>query len=122
MASAQSRYSASRKPVNRVGLILLAFVTNPVLAVGVAALMGSSLVVFGAIWESTLQEMVPVEVLERVSSVDMLGSFTLLPLGFLAVGWGVERIGVVDSLLVCRAGVVSLTWAGLAVREVRELR
>lgn len=108
--------------MNRVGLILLAFVTNPVLAVGVAALMGSSLVVFGAIWESTLQEMVPVEVLERVSSVDMLGSFTLLPLGFLAVGWGVERIGVVDSLLVCRAGVVSLTWAGLAVREVRELR
>lgn len=105
-----------------IGLILLAFVQNPVLAVAVAVLMGASLVVFGVIWESTLQEMVPLEALGRVASVDMLGSFALLPLGFLAVGWVVERVGVVDSLLVCGGGVVLLALIGLGVREIRELR
>lgn len=106
------------------GLCLIAFSLVPTLwmAVAVAAINGASIVVFGVIWESTLQALVPTDALGRVASVDMLGSFALLPVGFIVVGALVERIGVTDALLVCGASTVLLATLGLLAPAVRNLR
>lgn len=105
-----------------LALLGLALAPHPAVAVALAMLMGGSLVVFGVIWESTVQELVPLEALGRVHSVDMLGSFALLPLGFLAVGWLATHLGVTPSLLICGGAVVLLAGTGLLVPGVRNLR
>lgn len=45
-------------------------------------------------WVSALQEKIPPGLLGRVSSVDYLGSYLLLPVGFSTGGWAIERFGV----------------------------
>ena len=53
----------------------------------VGALMsGASVAIFSLIWTNTLQELVPCERLGHVVSIDMLGSFVLLPVGFGVAG------------------------------------
>ena len=60
----------------------------------VAALInGAALEAVGLAWTNLLQELVPLDKLGRVSSIDMLGSFVLLPIGFALTGWAVEAIG-----------------------------
>lgn len=60
----------------------------------VAALInGAALEAVGLAWTNLMQELVPLEKLGRVSSIDMLGSFVLLPIGFALTGWTVETIG-----------------------------
>jgi DHA3 family tetracycline resistance protein-like MFS transporter len=49
--------------------------------------------VMGLIWTHSLQEMVPRDLLGRVSSIDALGSFVLMPIGFAAAGWATELLG-----------------------------
>ncbi len=49
--------------------------------------------------------MVPPEKMGRVSSVDMLGSFVLLPIGFVLTGFLVDQIGVTTVFLA--AGLIS---------------
>ncbi len=106
------------------GLCLIALALSPTLPIAViaAALMGASIVVFGVVWESTLQELVPTEALGRVASVDMLGSFALLPVGFIVVGALAERIGFTDALLACGASTTILASLGLIAPAVRNLR
>ncbi|SHG61998.1 MFS transporter [Streptoalloteichus hindustanus] len=55
-------------------------------------------------WLSALQRAVPSEVLGKVLALDQLGSFALLPLGYLAVGPAVAAFGESDTLVV--AGLV----------------
>lgn len=68
----------------------------PVGVPGVAAgafVFGASVGVFTLVWVNTLQEMVPGDLLGRVSSVDQLGSFILLPLGYALTGVLADKIG-----------------------------
>ena len=61
----------------------------------VAALLnGAALEVVGLIWTNILQELVPEEKLGRVFSIDTLGSFVLLPLGYAFTGWLVDRVDI----------------------------
>ncbi len=46
-------------------------------------------------WTNTLQEMVPQEQLGRVTSIDALGSFVLMPVGFALAGVLTDRFGPV---------------------------
>ena len=48
----------------------------------------------GLTWTNILQELVPEEKLGRVSSIDILGSFVLLPLGFAFTGWLIDHVPV----------------------------
>ena len=68
----------------------------PISIIGVSIAMfieGASAATFGLIWTNTLQEMVPRERLGRVSSIDMLGSYVLLPIGYGMTGWVTDQIG-----------------------------
>ena len=68
-------------PVGVLGLLAAGF------------LIGAGITLFGLIWTNTLQELVPRALLGRVSSVDQLGSFVLLPVGYALTGWATDHLG-----------------------------
>jgi DHA3 family tetracycline resistance protein-like MFS transporter len=68
----------------------------PVGVIGVGlAMLGCSagITTLGLVWANTLQELVPSERLGRVSSVDALGSYGLLPVGYGLAGVAADRLG-----------------------------
>jgi MFS family permease len=78
----------------------------PLWALIVAALInGAALEIGGLIWTNILQELVPEEKLGRVASIDTLGSFVLLPLGFAFTGWLVDRVDI--AVIFIAAGIVA---------------
>lgn len=105
------------------GLALVGLAFAPQVGWGVAAMVlgGASITVFGVVWETTMQELVPGEVLGRVVSIDMLGSFALLPLGFLLTGYLAEGFDVSKVALWYGGATVLLALAGLWVPAVRQL-
>jgi MFS family permease len=77
----------------------------PLPGVVVAAAYGFGMagIAFGsALWETTLQAMIPHDVLSRVSSYDWLVSYVFMPIGFLSFGPLAEAIGT-DTTLVAAA-------------------
>ena len=77
--------------------------------------------VFALIWTHTLQEMVPGDMLGRVYSIDALGSFVLLPIGFALAGWGTELLGAPGVFLIGGIGVIVLVLLGLSHPAIRNL-
>jgi hypothetical protein len=77
--------------------------------------------VFGLIWTHTLQEMVPGDLLRRVSSMDVLGSFVLLPIGFGLAGWATELVGAPMVFLVGGFGTILLAILPLLHPAIRNL-
>ncbi len=67
------------------------------------------------------KERVPEHLLGRVSSLDMFGSFLLLPIGLGLVAWLADRVGLSPISVV--GGLLSLILAllGLCVRDIRDL-
>jgi MFS family permease len=68
-------------PVGFAGLALAALIN------------GAALEISGLAWMNALQSQVPAEKLGRVASVDALGSFALLPIGYGLAGWATEWLG-----------------------------
>ncbi len=85
------------------------------------ACVGASLTVFGVVWETTMQALIPEEVLGRVVSLDMLGSFALLPLGFILTGYLAERFGAPPLVLAYGLATVAIALLGLLVPAIRRL-
>jgi MFS family permease len=103
-------------------LALLA-VAAPTWAVAVAAFAaGSGVAVFGALWDTALQEHVPADALSRVSAYDWLGSIVFLPLGLAIAGPAADLIGVERTLWLSVAVLVVSTAATLAVPDIRRVR
>ncbi len=107
--------------VSGSGLVGLGFAPHIVFAVGIMACVGASLTVFGVVWETTVHALVPEEMLGRVFSLDMLGSFALLPLGYVLTGFLAERVGTSPLILIYGLATVFLAFAGLLVPAVRRL-
>jgi DHA3 family tetracycline resistance protein-like MFS transporter len=77
--------------------------------------------VFALIWNHTLQEMVPVDLLGRVYSIDALGSFVLLPIGFSLAGWATDLVGAPIVFLVGGFATITLTALALFHPAIRNL-
>ena len=73
------------------------------------------------LWETSLQEHVPANVLSRVSSYDYLTSAGLIPLGNLLSGVAVAAIGLHESLFTMTALGITAALAVIAVPAVRHL-
>jgi hypothetical protein len=84
------------------GLMLALFgLPLPLAALGAAALINGAALELGTqAWTSALQTEVPREQLGRVSSIDSLGSFALLPIGFGLTGWATDRLGASTVFLI----------------------
>lgn len=83
-----------------LALLLIAFIPSVYGLAFLFAIQGFGYMIFGLIWETSLQEMVPPESFGRVASLDMLGSFALLPLGYLLVGWLADVIGGISAMII----------------------
>ncbi len=66
-----------------------------------------------------MQDLVPPDVLSRVSSYDALGSYALLPVGLALMGPLVHVMGVSWALVVGALGVLVPSLAVLGVADVR---
>ena len=66
----------------------------PLFLLCIAALLnGAALEMGNLAWINALQEFVPQEKLGRVSSVEGLGSFALIPIGYGITGWATDWLG-----------------------------
>src|SRR6266508_338136 len=87
----------------------------------VALAFGFSMSAFGLVWMNTLQEMVPRELMGRVSSIDFLGSFVLLPFGYALAGWATDLLGPPPVFMIGGAASIVLALLGLAHPNIRNL-
>lgn len=85
------------------------------------ALVGFGVGAFGVIWMTVLQELVPGDKLGRVVSIDMLGSYSLMPVGYLLAGILADAAG--PARVYIAAGVLNgmLALLALCVREIRDM-
>ena len=107
-----------------LALPLLALgLTLPTIAVAAAAVVsGVAIEVFGVLWDTTVQEQVPADVLSRVSSYDQLGSFSLIPIALALAGPLASAVGVSATLFGAAAIVVLATAPILLLEDVRAIR
>lgn len=91
-------------------MVCFGFPLGLTILLGAAVVLGACTMVFGLIWTNILQDTVPLEMLGRVSSIDALGSYVLLPLGFVTVGWVVQQAG--PAVMFAAGGLIM---AGLAL-------
>jgi len=84
-------------------------------------LIGFGLGTFGILWVTLMQELVPGEMLGRVSSIDQLGAWSLLPLGYVLTGLATDQFG--PSLVFLIAGLFNILLAiiALAVPAIRRV-
>jgi DHA3 family tetracycline resistance protein-like MFS transporter len=75
--------------------------------------------ILGLIWTNSLQEYVPRNLLGRVSSVDYLGSYLLLPVGFAVGGWATQQLGPAPVFVIGGALQAALIALGLCHPQVR---
>jgi MFS family permease len=82
---------------------------------GLAFLSGSALSIFGVVWATHLQTLLPREILARVNSYDILLSIIFYPLGLALTGFAAQAMGS-NHVLISSAifAVVSPCLIGLA--------
>jgi MFS family permease len=103
-------------------MILLAVRAPAPLTAALNAVGGAGMGLFGALWQTTLQQHVREEALSRVSAWDWMGSYLFLPLGLVLAGPVSDVIGVSETLWISVAFIVLSTIAVLLVPDVRNLR
>jgi len=106
-----------------MGLMLILFGRLPSLTglMAAAFVYGICISIGSLAWTNSLQEMIPHERLGRVSSIDALGSFIFLPLGFAFAGILTERIGPANVFVLGGSLVVLLAAGMLLVPSIRRL-
>jgi sugar phosphate permease len=107
-----------------VGALALALfgLLPPLWVLVIAALInGAALEMGHLVWTNTLQELVPNEKLGRVVSIDNLGSFALLPIGFALAGWATDAYGAPFVFLVGGMFTALVYGLGLLVPAIRNL-
>lgn len=124
---AVSAYRPSRPGV--VGVCALALLAAQLVALALdlplsvlgatMAVTGFGYSVFGVLWANALQRSVPDELLGRVMSVDMLGTFALAPVGLAVAPLAISAWGTRPVLLGALAVLLLSTVIPLAVRDVR---
>jgi len=102
-------------------LLLFGFKFPIPVLIGSMLIYGFTYSVFGLIWNNALQEMVPHEMLGRVYSIDALGSWVMLPIGFALAGWATDLVGAPTVFLIGGFSVIALALLGLSIPAIRNL-
>lgn len=102
-------------------MIALGSTTELWVLIAAAFVAGAGIEIFGLGWELAMQEHVPPDMLSRVYSYDMLGSFIAIPAGQLAFGplgaaFGLQQMILIAGLAYC--GISLLTLASRSVRSM----
>jgi MFS family permease len=89
---------------------------------GFEAVTGVAVALCFTVWETALQERIPVHAQSRVSSFDYLGSLTLMPVGFAVVGPLSEAVGVRTTAVGASVVTGAVCLLVAASRSLRGLR
>lgn len=110
-------------PWMAIGLLVLVMgLPIPVQGIlGASFVIGACNTVLGLVWVNTLQELVPQHLLGRVTSVDYLGSYVFLPVGFAIGGWAAKLLGPAPVFVIGGALQTVLVALGLLHPKVRSL-
>ena len=119
-----------RRPI-LLGVLLTLGAAPPYLLLGASAplwvvvasafVLGVCFDLFGILWQTTMQRVVPPASLSRVSSYDAMGSMLLGPLGLVLAGPAAEHVGAHKALVVCGIVMVVTTLGALLSPGVRGL-
>jgi MFS family permease len=106
-----------------MGSMLILFGRVPSLAALMVAafVFGMGISTGSLVWTHMLQEMVPQDRLGRVSSIDALGSFVFLPLGFAVAGMLSDRVGPANVFIFGGSAVLALAAGMFLVPSIRRL-
>lgn len=102
-----------------VTMSALAIVKNPVTVVAMLVVCGASMVVGGALCNTTIQQRIPDAMRGRVLSMYTFAFFAAFPLGSLLAGILAEQRGLPTALVVLGAGVFATGVAAWAVLRHR---
>jgi MFS family permease len=102
-------------------LIALAIPAPLPIVIASAFLTGFTIEIFGVLWDTAVQQEIPQEKLSRVSSYDALGSWVLMPLGFIVAGPVGAAIGARATFIGAAVLTVVATGLVLLSRDVRTL-
>ena len=102
-------------------LVLLGAQKNLIASLIFAAIIGAAATSFGLIWTNSMQELVPHDLLGRVSSIDYLGSYVLLPIGYAVAGWATDRYSPALVFIVGGAVTAILALAALLHPAIRKM-
>lgn len=89
---------------------------------GAALASAAGVAYANSMWTTAFQRLIPEEVLSRVASYDWLISFTVAPLGYVAVGPLAEGIGAAATLGIALAFVVVGVATVLLIPHIRRLQ
>lgn len=94
---------------------------QPIIASAANVLVEFGIGIFGIIFLTLLQELIPEDKLGRVSSIEMAGSFLLLPIGYVLVGVLTDHIGPGWTFII--GGILNfvLVAIALSIRSIRQL-
>ncbi len=101
--------------------IPLARISQDIVLIVASILIGFGFGIFEILWDTILQERVPNNMLGRVGSIDLVGSYLLLPLGYLLVGVLSDYIG--PNWVFIASGIldIALAAAALSLPTIRKL-
>jgi predicted MFS family arabinose efflux permease len=102
-------------------LVLLALGAPLAVLIASTVLMGTGLELFSIYWATSLQEHIPLAMLSRVASYDMLGSLVLMPIGFAVIGPIAARVGIDATLYGAAAFVGLATLVMVLTPDIRRL-
>ena len=98
-------------------------VTAPLAVVGAGAFAaGLALAVFGALWMTTIQQRIPADMMSRIMSYVVFGSFSIGPIGLALAGPVAELTSITAVLAAGVAWQVLTTVVLLALPAIREVR
>jgi Arabinose efflux permease len=104
------------------GMLIVMGLPLPVFAMGIAIfILDGGINILNLTWAQTLQELVPTERLGRVASIDALGSYALIPVGYALAGIAADHLSA--SLVFILGGIIScvIIGAGLLHPKVRSI-
>jgi hypothetical protein len=104
-----------------LGLLALGLPIALLGAASAALVNGAALEVHSLSMTNMLQEMVPREQLGRVASMDMLGSYVLVPVGFGLAGWATDQLGAGPVFVLGGGLTAGLALLALAHPQIRRL-
>ena len=102
-------------------IALIAIPAPAALIAAGAAIAGVGGSTFGTLWETTLQQHVPSEVLSRVSAYDWFGSAAFVPVGYMLAAPFAAILGVHTALFFAAAWALASCAAVLLTPSVRNL-
>jgi MFS family permease len=102
-------------------LVALAWPAPLAVVIAAAFVAGFGYEIFGVLWDTTMQQEIPQDLLSRVSAYDALGSLCLMPLALGALGPIAAVLGTRTTLFACAALTVAATAPVFLSHDVRTL-